>query len=415
MRAGRGDLDVVVVGAGVVGCSLATLLIKRGMAAPGRVAVLAERFPQPPRPESDWDLRVYALSRASEHLLRLCGIWQQLPAERRHPYERMRVWDAKAEPLSGESLLFDAAELGEPNLGYIVDAAHLAYQAVQMARGAGVTFIEATLAGLLSGVEGVKLTLGDTRTLGAQLIVGADGVDSKVRELLDITTAGHAYHQDALVAHVQGSAPHQATAWQRFLPTGPIAFLPLPDGRCSIVWSCERARADALRGLSAPAFDAALTEASGGALGDIRAVSAVASFPLRLQYAERYAQPHAVLMGDAAHVVHPLAGQGLNLGLLDCATLIEELEGADTAAFGDLRVLRRYERRRRSENILAGAGLDGLERLFAAGEPFARLRRLGFWAVQRASPVKRLLMARALGTAGDVPALVRAGGAFPQS
>ena len=212
-----------------------------------------------------------------------------------------------------------------------------------------------------------QVGLADGRELDAKLLIAADGAASKTRELLGIETAGHAYHQDALVAHVRTAEPHRATAWQRFLATGPLAFLPLPDGRSSIVWSVERAEADRLRALDAAGFGAALLAASAGVLGDVELVTSVASYPLQLQYALAYARPRAVLLGDAAHAMHPLAGQGLNLGLLDCASLAEELgEAGDPDLLGDYRLLRRYERRRKSENLLAATALDGLQRLFAS-------------------------------------------------
>ncbi len=214
------------------------------------------------------------------------------------------------------------------------------------------------------------LRLNDGRELRSRLLVAADGTESKTRELLKIGTAGHAYHQDALVAHVQTAKAHGNTAWQRFLSTGPVAFLPLNDGRTSIVWSVARARAASLRAMDPEAFGAALTEASGEALGSCTLTSQLATFPLKLQYALEYARPRAVLLGDAAHAVHPLAGQGLNLGLLDCAALAQVLgEAGHADNFGDFKHLRRYERWRRSENLLAAAALDGLERLFSSADP----------------------------------------------
>jgi 2-octaprenylphenol hydroxylase len=210
---------------------------------------------------------------------------------------------------------------------------------------------------------------------------------------------------------VRTAKPHAHTAWQRFLPTGPLAFLPLPDGRSSIVWSVVREEARRLRALDAVAFAAALEEASGGVLGAIDLSSQVASFPLQLQYALDYARPRAVLLGDAGHAVHPLAGQGLNLGLLDCACLADTLAPArgDSGLLGESKLLRRYERWRKSENLFAAAGLDALERLFASSDPVvARLRSTGLGAVGQMPMLKRELALRALGVAGDVPAFLKA-------
>jgi 2-polyprenylphenol 6-hydroxylase len=228
--------------------------------------------------------------------------------------------------------------------------------------------------------------------------------------LLGIGTAGHSYNQDALVAHVQTAQAHANTAWQRFLSTGPVAFLPLNDGRCSIVWSVTRSKADLLRSMDEEAFGIALTEASGAALGQCTLTSKVASFPLKLQYAVDYARPRAVLLGDAAHVVHPLAGQGLNLGLLDCAALAQVLgEAGGAGNFGDYQQLRRYERWRRSENIIAAAALDGLERLFSNSDALSvGLRSAGLSAVAKMPFLKRGFAQRALGLAGDVPDFLKA-------
>jgi 2-octaprenylphenol hydroxylase len=407
--------DVVIVGAGAVGSVMAALLMARKQASPGSVAIVDDPAARSAgHAESgaaaDWDLRVFALSRASQRLLQSCGAWQLLPQERIFAYERMCVWDAGGTPQGKGSLTFDCAEIGEPNLGFIVDGRALNEACRRAAGAAGAVAVEASVRSISIGGSCARVGLADGRELDAKLLIAADGAASKTRELLGIETAGHAYHQDALVAHVRTAGPHQATAWQRFLATGPLAFLPLPDGRCSIVWSADRAEAERLRALDAAGFAAELLAASAGVLGNVELVTRVASYPLQLQYALAYARPRAVLLGDAAHTIHPLAGQGLNLGLLDCASLAEELgEAADDAdLLGDYRLLRRYERRRKSENLLAATALDGLQRLFASpSATVGRLRSSGLQAVGNLPYLKRRLVQRALGLAGDVPAFLK--------
>jgi 2-polyprenylphenol 6-hydroxylase len=403
------DFDVIIVGAGVVGTVMAALLVARKLCAPGRVAIIADRFAAEAPAGADWDLRVFALSRASERLLKACGVWKSLPAQRVFAYERMCVWDAGGEPQGKGSLSFDCAEIGEPNLGYIVEGRALQWQCLQGARSAGAVLLEAGLAAIVTAETDVSIRLSDGRELRSQLLIAADGPESKTRALLGIETAGHTYHQDALVAHMRTAKPHRSTAWQRFLGTGPLAFLPLPDGRSSIVWSTSLPEAARLLALGPEAFGAAVTAASGGVLGDCELSTPVVSFPLKLQYALEYVRPRAALLGDAAHVVHPLAGQGLNLGLLDCASLIEVLGDAGGAFFGEHRLLRRYERWRRSENELAAIALDGLERLFSNADPVsAGLRAAGLSAVGKVPFVKRRLAQRALGLVGDIPAFLKA-------
>lgn len=411
------DFDVVVVGAGPVGCVMAALLIARNLAAAGRVAVVAERIAsRSPRSEAmasaetPWDLRVFALSRASQRLLKLCGVWQRLPSDLVFPYERMCVWDESGTALGRGSLTFDCAELAEPDLGFIVDGGALQDRCVQAAGAAGAVLIESALQTLEVTERGVRVGLRDGRELGALLVIAADGAGSITRELLGIATAGHTYRQNALVAHVRTAEPHRSTAWQRFLATGPLAFLPLSDGRSSIVWSNAREEAERLAALDPQRFAAAVLEASGGVLGDIELTTPVASFPIHLQYALEYVRPRAALVGDAAHAVHPLAGQGLNLGLLDCAALAEALGEAGAAgSLGDYGPLRRYERRRKSENLITAAALDGLERLFSSSNPgIVRLRAAGLGAVGGLSFVKKRLAKQALGIDGDVPAFLAA-------
>jgi 2-octaprenylphenol hydroxylase len=416
--AGR-DFDFVVVGAGITASVMASVALARKLAAPGRVAIVAEQ-PAPPAAasstaESDWGLRVFALSRASQRLLKICGAWQLLPPQKKCAYERMCVWERSVdEPHGAGSLTFDCAELGEPNLGFIVEGDALQTQCRNAAMAAGVVFIEAGIEGIAVADADVRIRLNDGRELQSQLLIAADGADSRARALLGIETAGHAYHQDALVAHVRTAKPHRSTAWQRFLPTGPLAFLPLPDGRSSIVWSAARAEAARLRLLDPVAFGAALAAASGEVLGSCELTTPVGSFPLKLQYALEYARPRAVLVGDAAHAVHPLAGQGLNLGLLDCAALAEVLSGdlrspGSRRFFGEFKQLRRYERWRKAENLLAATAMDGLERLFSSGNPaLSGVRVAGLGAVGRMPFIKRRLALRALGLRGDLPAFLTA-------
>jgi 2-octaprenylphenol hydroxylase len=273
--------------------------------------------------------------------------------------------------------------------------------------------IEGSLTAIHTTAAHVAVRLSDGRELRSRLLIAADGPRSRTRALLGIETAGHGYHQDALVAHVRTAKPHRNTAWQRFLATGPVAFLPLPDGRSSIVWSVALPEALRLRALDAAAFGSALTAASGAVLGDCELASDVASFPLELQYALEYVRPRAVLLGDAAHVIHPLAGQGLNLGLLDCAALADVLGQAGGAgSFGEQRLLRRYERWRRSDNLMAAAALDGLERLFSGTDPVrAGLRTAGLGVVDKLPFVKRRLAQRAMGLNGDIPEFLLKDGA----
>jgi ubiquinone biosynthesis UbiH/UbiF/VisC/COQ6 family hydroxylase len=410
------DFDVVIVGAGVIGTAMASLLIARNVSAPGRVAIVADRFATAAAADADWDLRVFALSRASERLLRLCGAWNCLPAQRIFPYERMCVWDAGGEPGGKGSLRFDCAEIDEPNLGFIVDGRALQWHSLQAARSAGAVLLEAGLAAITTADADISLHLNDGRVLRSRLLIAADGQESKTRALLGVETAGHSYHQDALVAHVRTAKPHCSTAWQRFLGSGPLAFLPLPDGRSSIVWSVGLPEAERLSALDDKAFGAALAAASGEVLGDCDLSTPRARYPLKLQYAMEYARPRAVLLGDAAHVVHPLAGQGMNLGLLDCAVLADVLGQAAGAGYlGEYKLLRRYERRRRSENLLAAGTLDGLERFFSAADPLtAGLRAAGLSAVGKVPFIKRGLAQRALGLTGDVPDFLKGDRAWPR-
>lgn len=389
---------IIVAGGGPVGLCLAALL-----AADNESAVEVHVVDAGPRarPAGDTvDLRVYALSRASQRVLESIGAWAHIEAQRASPYRRMQVWhgDDLAHALSLE---FDAAEIGEPDLGHIVeDGLIRAVICDVLERASNVTLsYETCITNARTSARGAELELADGRRLRGDLLVAADGADSRVRSLLEMPVIGWNYAQKAIVAHVETESLHAETARQRFLPGGPLAFLPLADGRSSVVWSLPGEAADRLRGATEAQFNAELEQASAGMLGRLRAASERAAFPLRALHALRYSAHRVALVGDAAHAVHPLAGQGMNLGLLDAVALADVVQGARRAgdAFADARVLRRYERRRKGHNVETMLLLDALNRIFRMPAGAARLGGLGLAGVDLAPPARRLLMRRALG------------------
>jgi 2-octaprenylphenol hydroxylase len=397
-------LDIVIVGGGIVGSALAAACVGQGLA----IAVLEARPPARTWPPDTIDARVSALNRASQRILSRLGAWERIAELGVSPYLEMLVWDA----VGGGRIHFDSADLGEPNLGHIVEnrVIQLALWE-QLEQAQGVELVSpARITDLSLSDERAEVTLHDGRQLTARLLVGADGRDSLVRELAGIGTKGWEYDQQAIVAQIRTERPHAATARQRFLPTGPLALLPLSDGRCSIVWSATESRATELLALSDEAFAEALTEASDACLGRILEVGPRVAFSLRLQHAEAYCQPRLALVGDAAHALHPLAGQGLNLGLLDAAELAAAIAWAKGRGrdIGALATLRRYERARRGDNWLMLAAMDGLKRLFSNDLPLLpTVRSLGLTLVDRAPPVKGHFTAAALGLTGERPALAR--------
>ncbi len=399
--------DVIVIGGGMVGAALAAML---GDA--NRVAVVEAAPVSPVDRRDPVDLRVSALSLASRRLLDAVGAWDSVEQVRVSPFRQMRVWDAASAPFSDEALHFDSARIGEAQLGHIVENRLIQWalhRRLQTMRNVEV-FSPARIDSLSAQLGNARVTLDDGRTLESDLVVGADGAASRTRDLAGIDTIGWSYDQRAVVTHVSTSRPHEETAWQRFLTTGPLAFLPLSDGRCSIVWSTTPALADELLAMDEADFLTALNDASDRVLGDVTGCGPRGGFPLRLVHAARYTAPGLALVGDAAHAVHPLAGQGVNLGFLDAAALAEVLSEAREAGYrlGDAATLRRYERWRKGENLLTMATLDGLKRLFGTDDPLvAQLRQTGLKLVNRLAPVKDTLIRRAMGLEGDLPAIVR--------
>lgn len=403
------DFDVVVVGGAMAGAGTAALLAATPATAGLRIALVEPRPAAPPAAGAPLDLRVSALSRSSQRLLERTGAWPAVAA-RAGAYQRMVVWEERQDPAGPDALVFDAAELGEPDLGHIGENPTIQAALTERAGALGVVPLRADLATLEAAREGVRVALSDGREFRARLVVGADGAGSAVRRQAGIDTRGWDYAQRAVVAHLASERPHGSTARQRFLDTGPLALLPLPDGRSSLVWSTLPEIAEELVQCPEEAFAERVTAASAGVLGRLAPTTARASFPLRLLHARRYAAERVALVGDAAHTVHPLAGQGTNLAFLDAAALVDVVGDALAAGDdpGELRVLRRYERWRKAEALPAIALLDGLERLFSGGNPLqSRLRQGALGLAQSAGPLKRVLMQRALGVAGDLPASVR--------
>lgn len=408
------SFDVVVIGAGMVGSAVACLLAERGDGL--SVAVVEGREPPSYEPEGGYRPRVSAISRASSRVLDACGVWEAIAASRVSPYRQMCVWDA-AHPLDDAGTLrFDSADLGEPDLGHIVEndlIQHVLWRRLEQAARVSV-FCPDRMTNLKPGPRGVTVELSGGGRIRARLAVGADGAASPSREMAGIGTTGHEYDQHAVVCHVRTRSPHEMTAWQRFLDEGPLAFLPLADGRCSIVWSTTPAEASRLVALEEPDFCLALTEASDRVLGTVESASTRFAFPLRLRIAERYTANRFALVGDAAHTVHPLAGQGVNLGFLDAAALAElvieaEADGRDP---GEKITLRRYERWRKGENLIAARGIDAIGGLFRRRDPATTmLRRIGMSVVDRAPIVKTEIIRRAMGTTGDLPRFARVGSA----
>lgn len=396
------DTDIAIVGGGIAGLALAAALGSCGQ----RILILEAR-PLPAMPAvrgespADFDVRVSAVTPRSMAFLEGVGAWNSVAAYRHCPYSHMTVWDADG---TGR-IEFDAAEVAAPCLGSIVENRVLVAGLVERVRDLpGVTLrAPASLADLHPAQDGYCLMLDDGATLTCRLLVAADGALSPTRELLGLRTREWDYGHRAIVTTAAFEKPHRHTAWQRFLSTGPLALLPLAGGAdrlCSIVWSIDEERADALLALDDTAFGVALAEASEGVLGAVTACAPRRAFPLRQRHAIDYVLPGAALVGDAAHTIHPLAGQGVNLGLGDVAVLAEEVCRAVDLGLspGRLDVLRRYQRRRKGENLRMMAAMDGFKRLFGADAlPFRWLRNAGLNGVASLPPLKRRLIREALG------------------
>ena len=397
-------VDVAIIGAGLVGQSLAAALSQDDDTL--QIALLDPAFRAGTAPEhgtdiDDFDLQVSALTARTQDFLTHIGAWQHLPRERARAYHFMDVWDAEG---TGR-VHFDAADLHAPCLGHIVENRQTLWAIQQQLENAhNVKPIPVAVNAIDNmtpeGFTPVWLANGDT--LHARLVVGADGAHSRVRQWVGLPTREWNYDHHAIVATVKTEHPLQATAWQRFRPEGPLAFLPMPEDEhlASIVWSTTPDEAETLMALNKNAFCTALGQAFEQRLGSIVDCSERAAFPLRQRHAKRYWTDGVVVAGDAAHTIHPLAGQGVNLGFKDVEVLAEEIIKAHQRGLspGHASVLSRYQRRREADNLTTMAVMESFKRLFGADLPAIRLlRNAGMRQFDRLLPLKQHAMMTAMG------------------
>ena len=406
MNEGAEKFDLVIAGGGIVGATLACLLDGLEL----RVALVEQRLPDEgelPFQESDlrFDPRVSALNESSRQVLGDVGVWSWIQGVRSCDYREMRVWDAEG---TG-SIHFSAAALGADSLGAIVENSIVLAGIYERLRGQDNLSLVSpfTSAALESENGGESVLIGESgRRLQACLLVGADGGNSAIRRLANMSSTEWDYGQAALVTTVRTARSHEFTAWQRFLETGPVAFLPLAAAgesefrHSSVVWSTQPDEAEKLLRLPDEQFRARLAFAIEHRLGEVEWSDRRFRFPLRQHHADSYVKDNIVLAGDSAHTIHPLAGQGVNLGIRDVAVLAEELRAGLAAGrrLNDPVVLRRYERRRKSDNLGMMWAMEGLHRLFGAQPlPLRWLRNTGLNLVDRAAPLKNFLARRAIG------------------
>jgi len=396
------QFDVVIVGGGMVGLTLACALGGRNL----QVAVLEAGELQTEWPEESIGLRVSALTHATRKVFESIGAWGGMVRHRVTAYGDMHVWDAAG---SGE-IHFDSAEVGASSLGYIVENRIIQSELLRQARHYdNIQILSPTRWQQWHETdEALVLQLEDGRELTTKLLVGADGALSPVRERAGIETKGWGYDQHAVMAIVRTERPHQHTCWQRFLPEGPLAFLPMHGNYSCVVWSAEPEHAAALVAMEDEVFKSELAAAFDFKLGAVVEVRERGKFPLRLQHTLDYVKPRIALVGDAAHAIHPLAGQGVNLGVLDAAALAETVLAAYQAKrdIGALHNLRRYERWRKGQNVTMMLSMDGFKRLFGSDlAPVQWARNAGLNVTNSLPPLKRFFMDYAMGDRGDLPKL----------
>ncbi|MEM9335602.1 MAG: UbiH/UbiF/VisC/COQ6 family ubiquinone biosynthesis hydroxylase [Pseudomonadota bacterium] len=384
----------VIVGAGVIGLTAAALMV-----SPRCRVTLIDPADGPPADDGDVGLRVSAIAAGSVDILNAADAWSRLQAERCHPYAGMCVWDAADAPDSPRAVRFNADEFGASELGYIVENAALQRALHSAVQASAVNLRYAARLDRVD-IEARRVHLKSGEVIDYDLLVGADGLRSTIRELASIETATTNYQQDAVVTHLRPERPHEDTAWQRFLPSGPVALLPLADGRVSTVWSTGSDEAKSALDADDKTLGRLLTDATDAVLGQLVVEGPRGHFPLRANHAKDYVRTGVVLVGDAAHGIHPMAGQGANLGLRDVAALAEvvSMALAEGEHPGSRRVLRRYERARRFDNASMLNGLSALNRLFASETSLVgELRRNGMQLFNASGPIRAHAVKTAFG------------------
>jgi len=398
--------DLIIAGAGMVGATLANALTDSGL----NIAIIETHEPQTNWPRDSVDLRVSAITLASQQIFEHLKVWPWMQDRGVSPFRNMFVWDGSRDETGSGEIHFDSADVGAAHLGHIIE--NRVIQTALIHRLKDFHNIEllcpAHITRLQQHSDHITVRLDNGHELSARLLVGADGGRSSVRQLAGIETRGWSYQQEAVVTVVETEKSHRQTAWQHFIATGPLAFLPLADGRSSIVWSTTPEQAQQLLTCDDASFRQQLGAAFDFQLGTIIANEKRASFPLQRQHANHYIGQRIALIGDAAHTIHPLAGQGVNLGLLDAATLAEIILAGNKNSIGSQRELRRYERWRKGDNLLTMSIMDGFKKLFSNNNESLRwLRHNGLNLANNLPPLKQQLIAHAMGQKRDLPQMAR--------
>ena len=397
------DFDIVIVGGGAVGSVAACLMaqIVNNSDKQLKIAVVEAQLPSAFDP-SQVDPRVAAVTEKTRLIFEQIGIWQKVVDKRACAYKAMNVWDAEG---TGR-ITFDCQQVQQPNLGHIVENSALVSTLMEHIQHQPniELFCPANIVDYRLQQNGITLTLDNHAELSAQLLIAADGADSMVREHFQFATKQWDYGQHAIVTTITTENSNQLTAWQRFMPTGPLALLPLDDidsaHCCSIVWSQDSQEAERLMALDDKAFCKELSRASEHCLGEVLNIEKRFLIPLRQSHATDYVMPRVALIGDAAHSIHPLAGQGANLGFSDAQVLATEIAKAHARDLdlGDIIVLKRYQRLRKPENLATMAAMEGFKRLFGAQNSTLRLvRNYGLSAINGLGAIKNKLIKQAMG------------------